>query len=190
MAIDFNSIRYADLGDGRVFLTWDGTPDYWAWVVVNGILMPGCPTQDRSTCVPANFDLNVQIIENTSADYDYRQELRERPKTRLSITWNASTDTDIKYFKVYGGSDDPPTDVIGTVPFDSNTYVYEFHTADLANGFYCYKVTQVDHAENESTCITSEINIIGYPAPPENVQASYDDETNMATLTWDESPDL
>jgi len=190
MAIEFGSIRYMDLGSGRVLLRWSGTPDYWAWVVVNGVVMPGCPTQHSYMYIPANCNTDVQIIEHASAAYDYTQELRGRPKTRLSITWNASADTGVKYFKIYGGAESPPTEVIGTVPFDSGTYVYEFRTCELPNGFYRYRVAQVDRAGNESTCTTSEVNIIGYPAAPEAVAAAYDSQTHKATLSWNPSPDL
>ena len=64
-----------------------------------------------------------------------------------------------------------------------------YTTGALADGTYRFRVVVVDEAGNESVCQEVEVAIDSYPAPPEDIAAAYDSETEKITVTWTDPAD-
>jgi len=186
--VAWDTIRYTDLGNGTAVLSWTSACDY-SWIVIDGKLHDAAITDDFAI-ISNRDDYYIEVVESDSIDYDYTQDLAEQPENRIQIAWNASTDSDIDYFKIYGGEDNPPTGIIAVIPYDSDRYIYSVYVDNLDLGFYFFKVIQVDTAGNESTCTTAEIWIDTYPNPPAAISDSYAVGTKKMTLTWTASVDL
>jgi len=70
---------------------------------------------------------------------------------QVVLTWNANSEGDLSYYKVWGGTDSSLPDKIADVQTGTETYT---HTG-LTNGVtYYYGVTAVDNSNNESTKTT------------------------------------
>ena len=85
---------------------------------------------------------------------------------QVVLTWNANSEDDLSYYKVWGGTDSSLPNKIADVQAGTETYT---HTG-LTNGVtYYYGVTAVDNSNNESTK-----TIPGLSAKPESSpSASY-----------------
>jgi len=192
MAVDFNTIKYRDNGNGRITLTWEGTATYF-WVVLNGALLPGCPTVNNHIdfTLPADKQIDIQIIENNDIEYDYTQELDLYPDRFVAINWMPSVDTDIEYFNVYAGESAGSLSLIARVPYRENQRLYNYNYRATPNQFAYFKVTEVDKAGNESSgCGVEHFWLISFPSPPASINLSYVQGTKTATITWTASPDL
>jgi len=73
---------------------------------------------------------------------------------QVVLTWSANSESDLKSYKVYGGTSANPTTSLSTVNAGTETYT---HTG-LTNGTkYYYRISAVDNSGNESSK-TSDVN--------------------------------
>jgi hypothetical protein len=73
---------------------------------------------------------------------------------QVVLTWSANSESDLKSYKVYGGTSASPTALLSTVNAGTETYT---HTS-LTNGTtYYYRISAVDNSGNESSK-TSDVN--------------------------------
>ncbi|MDP6587555.1 MAG: fibronectin type III domain-containing protein, partial [Anaerolineales bacterium] len=73
---------------------------------------------------------------------------------QVVLTWSANSESDLKSYKVYGGTSANPTTLLSTVNAGTETYT---HTG-LTNGTkYYYSISSVDNSGNESSK-TSDVN--------------------------------
>ncbi len=86
--------------------------------------------------------------------------------TQVALSWTANTETDLKSYKIYGGTTANPTTLIHTVAAPNTNYT---DTA-LTNGTtYYYRVSSVDNAGNVSAVTTDASSI---PKGPQTITFS------------------
>ena len=103
----------------------------------------------------------------------------------VTLSWSASTECDLKEYRLYRGISAQPTSRVATIPKDTETYT----DTGLSNGqVYYYRLTAVDEAGNESD-YTGDIEVTPVmpgdneaPAKPAGLTASA--SGNQIELEW------
>jgi hypothetical protein len=134
----------ATINSGKTVITVNPTNDFSSEQVVYAAI--GATVEDD-----ANNAISATSVTFTTADVTAPATPTGVAATvgnsKVVLTWNANTESDLASYKVYGGTSASPTTVLSTITKGTETYT---HTS-LTNGTpYYYRISAVDNAGNES----------------------------------------
>ncbi|MCI0551975.1 MAG: FG-GAP-like repeat-containing protein [Anaerolineae bacterium] len=179
----------ADVGTGyRRVVKFGNTNHQNSWTIRN--LQPGTyywsVQSIDNTFMGSAFAVEQSFQIGANAPPMPPQNFRGTPgHRRITLIWNANTETDFLRYRIYGGTTANPTTKIDSLNGILNTSKV---IIGLTNGAtYFFRITGVDSALNESG-FSNEISLSPRPlSTPQSLQATPGDR--QVTLSWNANPE-